>query len=78
MAAAFHALEEHTAALPTARETRRKAVALLVEEYGAVESARGTAHALVEQAQAELDVLPKTPERETLRRAAEYVLSRDR
>jgi len=57
---------------------QRDAIGELVAEYGAVESARATAHALVEQAQAGLDVLDATPERDVLKRTAEYVLSRDR
>lgn len=57
---------------------QRTAISELLQEYGAVDSARETARMLVAEAQAELVVLPDAPEREVLSRAAEYVLARDR
>jgi octaprenyl-diphosphate synthase len=56
----------------------RRPVLALLEEYGAIESARRTARKLVDEARARLLVLPDTPEREALSQAGLYVLSRDR
>ena len=57
---------------------RRAAIGALLEEYGAVESARATAEALVEEAHRELAKLPDAPERALLAQSADYVLARDR
>ncbi len=57
---------------------KRAAITELLSEYGAIDSARETARQMVSDAQAELEVLPDKPERELLRRAAEYILARDR
>jgi len=56
----------------------RRAILPLLSEYGAIESARATAAALVEEARQELRHAPEGPERALLLRAAEYVLARDR
>jgi len=56
----------------------RRSVLKLLEEYGAVASARETAESLVAEAHRDLDQLPKSPERELLTGAAAYVLARDR
>ncbi|MFQ5845372.1 MAG: polyprenyl synthetase family protein, partial [Planctomycetota bacterium] len=50
----------------------------LLEEHGAVESARETAEDLVRGARRELDGLPDAPERTLLSQAADYVFQRDR
>ncbi|MHC4959658.1 MAG: polyprenyl synthetase family protein [Planctomycetota bacterium] len=59
-------------------EEQRNGLDELLEEYGAVESARATAHELVAQARARLEELPECVERDLLWRAAEFVLARDR
>ena len=56
---------------------RLRAVRSLLEEYGAVESAREKAEALVVEAREELRKLPDAPERELLVRVASYVIDRD-
>jgi octaprenyl-diphosphate synthase len=56
----------------------RRSVLKLLEEYGAVASARETAETLVAEAHRDLDQLPASPERELLTSAAAYVLARDR
>lgn len=58
-------------------EERRSVVGVL-NEYGAIDSARATARALVAEAQAELDRLPAGPERDLLRAASDYMITRDR
>jgi len=56
----------------------RRSLLPLLEEYGAIASARDTAERLVAEARGELDALPKKPERALLAHAADYVLARDR
>ncbi len=56
----------------------RADVAVLLEKYGAVESAKRTAAILLEQAMDDLSSLPDCPEREMLRETAAYMLLRDR
>ena len=56
----------------------RAGVRVLLEKYGAVESAKRTAAALLEQAMDDLSTLPDRPEREMLRETAAYMLRRDR
>jgi len=57
---------------------KRRSILLLLDEYGAVESARETAERLVAEAKAELKKVPDAPERAFLLAAADYVLDRDR
>lgn len=66
------------ACLRSADGAERRAVLPLLEEYGAVASARETARALVEEARASLAGLPPTSELDLLHGAADYVLARDR
>jgi len=56
----------------------RADVVVLLEKYGAVESAKRTAATLLEQAMDDLSSLPDRPEREMLRETAAYMLRRDR
>lgn len=56
----------------------RRALLPLLAEYGAIESARATAEAMVESARADLERLPDGEVRRLLRLAADYVLARDR
>ncbi|MHC4955285.1 MAG: polyprenyl synthetase family protein [Planctomycetota bacterium] len=56
----------------------RQDVLPLLEKYGAVDSARQTAAALLQAAMDDLDRLPDRPEREMLRETAAYMLRRDR
>ena len=56
----------------------RQAIRPLLEEYGAIESARTTAAEFVEQARRHLDLVPDVPERAQLMQAAEFILARDR
>jgi len=65
-------------AILTGDAARRREVAPLLKEYGAVESARETAEQLVAGARAELARLPDRPERALIAAAADYVLRRDR
>jgi octaprenyl-diphosphate synthase len=58
-------------------DARRKLKPLL-EEYGAIASARRTAEDLVARAARSLGALPDVPERALLARCADYVLARDR
>jgi len=67
----FEAIRSHEA-------DGRRALLPLLEEYGAIASARRTAEELVERAKRAIEGLPATPERALLGRCAEYVLSRDR
>ncbi|MCZ6786982.1 MAG: polyprenyl synthetase family protein [Planctomycetota bacterium] len=60
-----------------AADARTRIRPLLVE-YGGLDSAQATADALVHDAQSELESLPDVPERNLLRQAAKYVVSRDR
>ena len=55
----------------------RRSILPLLAEYGAIESAAGTAERLIDAAMADLDTLPDSPEREQLRACAEYMLRRD-
>jgi octaprenyl-diphosphate synthase len=57
---------------------QRRSVLALLEEYGAADSARETAEALVAEAHRDLEQLPPSAERKLLESAAAYVLSRDR
>jgi octaprenyl-diphosphate synthase len=57
---------------------QRRALRPLLEEYGALASARATAEALVEEARQALRHVPERPERSLLHAAADYVLTRDR
>jgi octaprenyl-diphosphate synthase len=70
--------ERLRAIVVTHDEEQRIGLHELLAEYGAVESARATAHELVAQARARLEELPACFERDLLRRAAEFVLARDR
>jgi len=65
-------------ALLSGERAEREAILPLLREYGAIESARETAEALVEEARRELRRLPEGPERSLLFAAAGYVLARDR
>jgi len=56
----------------------RDGIGVLLEKYGAIESAERTGMELLEAAMADLDSLPDVPEREMLRATAAYMLSRDR
>jgi octaprenyl-diphosphate synthase len=56
----------------------RRAVLPMLEEYGAIDSARDTAEALVEEAGTELRKLPECNERTLLLQTAGYVLRRNR
>ena len=70
---------EHLRAVIHGGDARaRREVRPLLEKYGAIEAARETALALVEEAQALLRELPDRPERAILEHAAGYVLARDR
>ena len=57
---------------------KRRSILTLLEEYGAVASAKETAEALVAEAHRDLEKLPPSSERKLLASAAEYVLARDR
>jgi octaprenyl-diphosphate synthase len=65
-------------ALVSGDPAERAAILQLLQEYGAIASARATAEALVEEARQELRRVPEGPERARLLAAAEYVLARDR
>ena len=65
-------------AILSADRAEREAILPLLQEYGAIASARATAEALVEEARRELRRVPDGPERALLFAAAEYVLARDR
>ena len=56
----------------------RADVVVLLEKYGAIESAKRTASTLLEQAMEDLSTLPDRPERAMLRETAAYMLRRDR
>jgi len=71
-------LERLRHALRSADRAERAAMLPLLREYGAIESARETAEALVEEARRELRRVPEGPERSLLFAAAGYVLARDR
>jgi len=59
-------------------EAGLKRVLELIRRYDAVDEALARAHALVEEAKAELDIFPYSPEREQLFTLAEYSLVREK
>ena len=71
-------LKRLTDAIRSGDREQRRSILPLLDEYGAIESARATAETLVDEARAELARLPDRPERGILLQSASYVLARDR
>jgi octaprenyl-diphosphate synthase len=70
-------LERLRRAIRSGDAEERRGLRPLLDEYGAIASARATAEELVADARRQLARLPDRPERDVLDRAAEYVLARD-